>query len=93
MGAPHPRHIDPVLACWFASTTTPTQRQLDWLTKQGVPNLALGRDDDGSGWTIGVANVIFDRAWFDFAAPGEQAHAVLVLVARDLAGEPRDLVA
>ena len=76
---------------FFASTVNPKQTQLAMLVDRlGVPATALANDNDGEGFAIGVAKIEKTGRRFEFVEDGSNA---VVIVARDEAGEPADLVA
>ena len=86
-----------MLAAYSANTASPRQAAIDFLVKRhAVPVLALARDGDGHGQTLGEAFItVDDRNVFEFADPphGEDTMRALIIVARDESGCPLDLVA
>ncbi len=76
---------------FLARTGSPTQSQLDWLKRQGVPTMTPVCDGEGDGSPLGVARV--EQVGKRFAFQEEDGASACAFIARDEDGEPADIVA
>ena len=97
LGAWRCGHNDPVLDVFYSSTRFPSPKRLDRLQAKGVPRRAVLHDGAAGvdGHQLGTARVVFDdRGDFAFAGGNEtEAVGAFIIVARDAAGSPLDLIA